>query len=173
MPNQRSPEREIGFLLSDVSRLLRMDIDRRLRGLKLTQAQWRAIGHLAREEGVNQATLADRLEVKPITLARLIDRMEAAGWVTRTADVADKRASLLYLTKKVRPILDEMQAHATAALENLLSGISRVERAALLVALERMKENLVTAQSATGPESNAETKDHGGRKRESNRDGAG
>jgi len=166
VPKERNLEREVGYLLIDVSRLLRRDFDRRLRGLNLTQAQWRAIGHLAREEGVNQATLAERLDVKPITLARLIDRMEAAGWVTRTADLADKRASLLYLTEKVKPILDEMHAHAHAALENLLAGMSRSERGSLLKTLERMKENLSAAQASAEAEADLGREEHVGRRTE-------
>jgi DNA-binding MarR family transcriptional regulator len=147
------PEQSIGFLLADVSRLLRRDFDRRVRALALTQAQWRAIAHLAREEGIKQAVLADRLEVKPITLARLIDRMEAAGWVTRRPDPDDRRAALLYLTDKVQPILDEMLAHGDAAVSDLMIGVSRSSRDELVSALLRMKQTLAEADAAADPRS--------------------
>lgn len=138
-------EHSVGFLLADVSRLLRRDFDRRVRKLGLTQAQWRAIAHLARQEGVNQAALAERLEVTPITLGRLVDRMEAAGWVRRRADRSDRRASLLFLTPKAKPILDELQAHADEARAALMQGISESARRQLIRTLQRMKANLSPA----------------------------
>jgi MarR family transcriptional regulator for hemolysin len=141
------PERDIGFLLVDVARLMRRDFDRRISSTRLTQAQWRAIGHLAREEGVRQTVLAERLEVKPITLGRLIDRMEATGWVSRRADPTDRRAVLLYLTPKVQPILAEIQARAAEAHEVLFQGMPPAERQMLAKTLERMKNNLLAAEA--------------------------
>lgn len=145
--NKRS-DPGIGFLLADISRLLRRDFDRRVRGLGMTQAQWRALAHLARDEGMNQATLAERLEVKPITIARLIDRMEAADWVRREADAADRRATLLFLTPKAKPILDELQAHADQARKALMQGIAPAARSQLFATLEHMKTNLTAAAAA-------------------------
>ena len=110
----------IGFLIADVSRLLRRDFDRRVRSLSLTQVQWRAIAQLLREDGIRQAVLADRLEVAPITLGRLIDRLEVAGWVRRESDPGDRRACLLYLTRKAEPVLDEMRARAKEAVLTLV-----------------------------------------------------
>jgi MarR family transcriptional regulator for hemolysin len=147
-PIKKGADRGIGFLLADVSRLLRRDFDRRVRDLEMTQAQWRALGHLAREEGINQAALAERLEVKPITIARLIDRMEAAGWVRREADSADRRASLLFLTPKATPILDELQVRADEVIGELMRGIPKTARRALFATLEQMKTNLITAEAA-------------------------
>lgn len=158
------PDQSLGFLMADVSRLLRRDFDRRVRALALTQAQWRAIAHLAREEGVKQAVLAERLEVTPITLARLVDRMEAAGWVKRAADPDDRRASLLYLTAKAQPILAQMSKHADDAREDLMAGISATARKQLVSALSRMKRNLSEAASAAETHSTVRTKNHvGGR----------
>ncbi|HEY7671145.1 MAG TPA: MarR family transcriptional regulator [Gammaproteobacteria bacterium] len=138
----------VGYLLVDVSRLLRRDFDRRVRGLALTQVQWRAIAHLLREEGINQTVLAERLEVAPITLGRLIDRLEAAGWVRREADPADRRASLLFLTQKAGPIVDQMRAHASEALDAAMAGLPSAARRQLVKALERIKENLAAADAA-------------------------
>src|SRR3546814_4821449 len=86
------PDRSLGFLLNDVSRLMRRNLNRRVQALGLTQSQWRALAYLSRQEGINQVTLADTLEVQPITLARLIDRLEAAGWVERRRHPSDRRA---------------------------------------------------------------------------------
>jgi MarR family transcriptional regulator for hemolysin len=150
MPSQFNPEEGIGFLLVDVSRLMRRDFDRRVRDLGLTQAQWRAIAHLARDEGINQTVLAERLEVQPITLARLVDRMEAAGWVKRRADPDDRRAMLLFLTPKAQPILKTMIGHAADALKDLMKGVSRSEHRTLIKALTRMKDNLTATDADAG-----------------------
>jgi len=151
------PERGIGFLLVDVARMMRRDFDRRIRSTRLTQAQWRAIGHLAREEGVRQTVLADRLEVKPITLGRLIDRMEATGWVRRRADPTDRRAVLLFLTPKVQPILAEIQARAAEAREALFEGVPPTDRQVFAKTLERMKQNLLAAEAADGTDDDKES----------------
>src|SRR3546814_9002902 len=89
------PDRSLGFLLNDVSRLMRRNLNRRVQALGLTQSQWRALAYLSRQEGINQATLADTLEVQPITLARLIDRLEAAGWVERRRHRSEEHTSEL------------------------------------------------------------------------------
>lgn len=157
----------IGFLLADVSRLLRRDFDRRVRSLELTQAQWRAIAHLSREDGINQSALAERLEVKPITLARLIDRMEVAGWVAREADPEDRRASLVFLTTKAQPILEKLQAHADEALTDLMAGVPRSARKELEKALARMKRNLSERESAVSSNAIVRKNNNGGRRQRS------
>ena len=150
MTARTRPDKGIGFLLADVSRLLRRDFDRRVRNLQMTQAQWRALAYLSRDEGINQAALADRLEVKPITIARLIDRMQAAGWVRREADASDRRASLLFLTPKAKPILDEMYARADEAVAAVMRGIPAAARRQLVSVLEQMKRNLIEAETTAG-----------------------
>ena len=167
MPSLSDADRSVGFLIHDVARLQRRNFDRRLLSLGLTQAQWRAIAHLSREPGLRQAALAERLEVKPITLARLVDRMEAAGWVERNDDPDDRRASRLYLTPKSEPILTQMHERAAETLEEALAGLSASLRRQLTGALERMKRNLLTAESAAtavAAKTNQEIDDHGGRK---------
>jgi MarR family transcriptional regulator for hemolysin len=148
MPLSSRPEGGLGFLLADVSRLLRRDFDRRVRDLAMTQAQWRALAHLSRDEGINQATLAERLEVKPITLARLIDRMQAAGWVRREADTTDRRAVRLFLTPKSKPILEQLQVRADEAIDALTVGIAVNDRRQFIATLEAMKTNLIANESA-------------------------
>ena len=80
------PDRNPGFLIYEVLRLIRRDIGRRI---PLTQVQWRALALLSRNQGINQAGLAELLEVRPMTLARLVDRLEAAGWVERQSEKND------------------------------------------------------------------------------------
>jgi MarR family transcriptional regulator for hemolysin len=166
MASLSDSDRSVGFLIHDIARLMRRNLDRRLQSLGLTQAQWRAIAHLSRDPGLRQAALAERLEVKPITLGRLIDRMEAAGWVERSDDPDDRRASRLHLTRKSLPIIEEMQDHAAETMEEAFAGLSSPVRRQLISALERMKRNLFAAESAAvaAVRTRQETHAHGGRK---------
>jgi DNA-binding MarR family transcriptional regulator len=135
-------DRHLGFLLHDVARLARKRIEQRMRGLGLTRAQWSVLAHLARHEGIKQNALAAILEVEPITLARMLDRLEAAGYVERRHHPEDRRAWLPYLTEKARPVLDQLFAFGAATREEALAGFSEVEREHLIDLLLRMKSNI-------------------------------
>ncbi|HWA41901.1 MAG TPA: MarR family transcriptional regulator [Hypericibacter adhaerens] len=137
-----NPERSFGFLLYDAARLLRRDFDRRARSLGLTRAQWSVLAHLKRNEGLRQAAVADTLELEPITLVRLLDRLEAAGWVERRPDPTDRRARQLFLTEKARPVLDQLMALATETRAVALAGFSEAEREVLIDALIKVRANL-------------------------------
>jgi DNA-binding MarR family transcriptional regulator len=142
------PLRSTGFLITDVSHLLRRSFNRRVQDLGLTQAQWRAMVHLARSEGMNQAALAEHLDVQPITLARLVDRMQAAGWIERRTDPEDRRAVRLYLTQKCQPILEEMHERAMRMFDEALLGVSATARKHLFESLCKMKKNLSHTEAA-------------------------
>jgi DNA-binding MarR family transcriptional regulator len=131
-----------GFLLHDIARLMRKRFDQRARSLGLTRSQWQVLAHLARHEGINQAGLADVLEIEPITVGRLIDRMADAGWVERRAHPTDRRARLLYLTAKARPVFDRMRALGEEVREETLTGLSEVERNRLTDTLIAVRNNL-------------------------------
>lgn len=135
-------DRELGFLLSEVARLLRRDFDRRAQRLGLTRAQWSVLARLSHREGVKQAELAETLEVQPITLARQLDRLEAGGWVRRCPDPADRRARRLYLTEQAGPILDKLHRLGRETRAGALAGLDRDGRDRLRTALTRMKDNL-------------------------------
>ncbi len=137
------PRVTLGFMLSDVARLLRRNFNRRVQSLGLTQAQWMLLARIARDEGSRQAQLAEVLEMQPISVARLIDRMEAAGWVERRKDPTDRRAVNLYITKKAEPILDEMWGRADETQTVALEGLSQPIREELMKALVTIRENLV------------------------------
>ena len=139
----------IGFLLNDAARLMRKDFERRTRSLGLTRAQWQTLFHLARNEGCNQATLADLLEVEPITLARTIDRLELSGLVERRADPGDRRARLLFLGERAHPLLEELRALGAETREIALAGISDDERTLLMTLLTKMRANLTGREAAT------------------------
>ena len=138
------PEQNLGFLLFEVLRLLRRNFNRRV---QLTQAQWRALAFLSLNEGINQAGLADLLEVRPITLARLIDRMEEAGWVERRPDPNDRRAVRLYLTAESGPLLEDMKIHNRETLDQATVGISSAANAQLIDTLMQIKNNLLAVES--------------------------
>jgi DNA-binding MarR family transcriptional regulator len=142
--SDQAPETSLGFLLHEVSRLLRRNLDRRL---QLTQAQWRTMAYLARKEGINQARLAEIMEIRPITLARLIDRLQEAGWVERRADPGDRRACRLYLTDSAGPLIREMYALGAETTEQALAGFSTAARKRLIDDLCRLKRNLLAAET--------------------------
>ncbi|MGA7801057.1 MAG: MarR family transcriptional regulator [Gammaproteobacteria bacterium] len=144
-------DRSLGFLLHDVSRLLRKRFDRRARALGLTRAQWSVIAHLRRNEGLTQSALADILEVEKITLCRLVDRLEAAGWVERRPHPEDRRANALYLTPKAYPILDRMGAISQEIRTEAMSGLRPEEQEHLLDTLLRLKQNLLEREGAEPP----------------------
>jgi MarR family transcriptional regulator for hemolysin len=123
---------------------LRRDFDRRARSLGLTRAQWSVLAHLKRNEGSKQAAVADTLELEPITLVRLLDRLEAAGWVERRPDPGDRRARQLYLTEKARPVLDQLMALASETRAVALAGFSEPEREILIEALTKVRANLTS-----------------------------
>jgi DNA-binding MarR family transcriptional regulator len=145
------PERNIGFLLHDVARLMRKRFEQNARGLGLglTRSQCSVLVHLARNEGIQQGGLADILEVEPITLTRLLDRLEAAELVERRAHPTDRRIRLLHLTKKAYPLLSEIFAIGAVTRGEALEGVAEADRDHLLAILSAMKANLLT-KAATG-----------------------
>ena len=135
-------ERSFGFLVNDVARLFGRRFDHNGRRLGLTRAQCRTLGYLARNEGINQAGLADLLEIRPMTLVRQIDRMEEAGWIERRPDPADRRARRLYLTGKARPVLSRIWSVANETRDEALARLSATEATALIDLLHRVHATL-------------------------------
>jgi DNA-binding MarR family transcriptional regulator len=155
---QSDPERMLGFVIHDVSRLLRRRYEQYMRadGLGLTRTQCAVLAHLARQEGVNQATLAQSLDVEPITLVRLLDRLQEGGFIQRKPDPQDRRAYVLELTAKARPILERIYGLAARVYEEAQAGMSKPETEQLLSLLHRTKANLARrtgedALPAAGP----------------------
>ncbi len=136
-------DRSLGFLLHDISRLFRRRFDVRARAVGLTRAQWSALSHLYRNEGITQSALADIMEVEKITLCRLLDRLEAAGWLERRAHPSDRRAKCLYLTDKAYPVREQMRAIAQAVRNEAYVGMSPEERDVLIDTLLHIKANLL------------------------------
>lgn len=150
-------EARLAPLLSDTARLLRTSFDRSLRDLGLTQTQWRAILYLSRSQGMNQSALAEVMEVAPISLTRLVDRMEASGWVERGSDPDDRRATRLFLTPQVGGLLAELNRRAAAMRAHAFRGVKRSELEAAERVLLRIKANL-TSEAAVAPPARAKAK---------------
>ena len=139
--------RNFGFLVNDVARLLRTVYDRRIRELGLTRAQWWVLTHLFRADGITQTELAEVLEIEKPTLGRLLDRLEAKGWVRRTHDERDRRIWRVRLTKEVEPALRTMRRIAAELRRDALSGLTGAERERFVDSLLSIKSNLVRLQN--------------------------
>lgn len=133
---------QTGFLISDVGRLLRRNFDVRARSIGVTRPQWKLLTTLARNEGANQGRLADLIDVEPISLCRMIDRLEESGLVERRTDPTDRRAWRIYLTEQAHPILSELRTLADELLDQALDGLFAEDRARLDESLQRIRRNL-------------------------------
>lgn len=135
-------EENIGTLLGQVSRLLRRSFDARARGIGVTRPQWQVLGLLKLHAGSNQGALAEMIEVEPITLGRMIDRLQEAGLVERRADPADRRAWRIHLTGKGEALLDKLVPFGRETLSIAFEGVSANERAQFVATLEKVRANL-------------------------------
>ncbi|AHX11892.1 MarR family transcriptional regulator [Dyella jiangningensis] len=131
-----------GYLLSDVTLLFRKHFDRRAVKFGLTRAQWRATKMLYYREGLRQTELAEQLEMEPIAVGRVIDRLQAAGFVERRPDPKDRRAWRLYVTDQARSVIADMEEIAVGLRKDATRGISVPELQQALGVLNRMKDNL-------------------------------
>ena len=131
-----------GFALHDVARLLRWTFDRQSQSLGLTRAQWSVLAHLYRGEGLHQQTLARLMDIAPITLARQLDRLEADNWIERRDDPGDRRAKLIYLTQKSKPMIEKLSTLGKKVREQALAGISSADRKAFMTTLLKIRANL-------------------------------
>lgn len=137
------PNQSFGFVMQDVARLMRREMNRRMQPLGLTYPQCAVMGRILAEPGMSQARLADILEMQPISIARVIDRMEAAGWVERRPDPDDRRAVRLYHTPKAEPILEQVWVIAAQMRAEAAQDLSEQEKTLLLDILKRMRANMI------------------------------
>lgn len=137
---------DTGYRLADNSRQLRRLFDERVRGLGLTGPQARLLLSLERNPNEKQAFYAERLEIEPITLTRIVDRLEDAGWIERQSDPADRRARILHLTDKSRGIVALLNASVEDLFEAMLGGFDMAERTQFADMLERIAANIAAAR---------------------------
>jgi DNA-binding MarR family transcriptional regulator len=135
-------EDNIGTMIAQVARLMRRSFDERARGIGVTRPQWQVLSLLTRFEGINQGGLAEMLEVEPITLGRMIDRLQDAELVERRADPADRRAWRLHVTPKGLALVETLRPYANDTFEQALEGVDEARRADLMAMLGRMRSNL-------------------------------
>jgi DNA-binding MarR family transcriptional regulator len=149
-------ERHIGFLISDVARLMRTAFDRRVRRLGLTRSQWLVINRLHRRPGATQSELAEMLEVEKATAGRMVDRMEKKGWVVRRPDAADRRVNRLFLTAEADLIQVQLAQIADRTVDSALALLSAREREQFSEWMRQVKRQL---QAMLDPELAATTKE--------------
>jgi len=140
------------YLMQDVTRQMRTQFDRRATRFGLTRAQWRALKTIRRTEGLSQTELADALDMEPIPVGRVIDRLEKADYVERRADPADRRRWCLYLTARAHAVVAEMEVIASELRNEALRGIRRDDFETLLRVLAQLKDNLIALNGATNEE---------------------
>ena len=150
MPDQ-PVTREIAFNLMDVARMMRTYADQRARQFGISRAQWGVLVRLDRQEGLKQSELAEILDLQPISLTRLLDRLAENELIERRADPNDRRANRLYLQPAARPLLDKLGKLGADMMEEVMAGIDAHDNERLRHGLECMKDNL---RAAIGSHSN-------------------
>ena len=142
-------DNDLLVLVYDLARLMRVRADQRARQRGMTRAQWVILSWLERRPGLSQTELAGLVESEPITVARLIDRLEARGFVERRADPKDRRINRLHLTDAAVPLLDEIHAHRRALSDELTAGIDPAAVDLTRETVKRMKANLLDDKTCT------------------------
>jgi MarR family transcriptional regulator for hemolysin len=143
--------RDLLFLLHDVARLVRVDADKRARQQGMTRAQWTILIWLERQPGITQKELAEIIEVEPITVARLIDRLEKTGMVERRPDPKDRRIWRLHLRAPAHPMLREIDRQRAEIAGILTAGLDEATLDGITEALLHMKSTLTLAPKSCGP----------------------
>lgn len=140
----------IGVVISDVARLLRTEFDRRVRKLGITRAQWLVLTRLHRQPGASHSELAVMLEVEKATVGRMIDRLEANGWVERRAEPDDRRIKRVYLTPEAERVHKRIWRVAEETVDDALADLSISESKQLMTLLLRVKRTLVSVEDPPG-----------------------
>jgi DNA-binding MarR family transcriptional regulator len=139
--------RNFGFLVKDVYKLYAKHFERYASEIDLTLAQCKVLGHLARNEGISQARLAELTDTDPMTLVRTLDRMQQDEWIERRPDPEDRRAHRLYLREAARPVMNRMWKLADQARQEALQPLTPAEREQLVTLLERVQGALLQLES--------------------------
>jgi DNA-binding MarR family transcriptional regulator len=134
--------RYLAFLIMEAARLQRTVFDRRVRKIGFTRTQWMALRRVGDQPGVNQSELAELMEVEKASAGRIIDKLEAFGWLERRPDESDRRVKRVYLTELGRRIHRDISPIAEAMVEEELSGLTSKERDTLTDLLLTVKQRL-------------------------------
>ena len=147
MPTQ-PVKREIAFTIMDVARMLKTYADQRARQFGISRAQWAVLIRIERCEGLKQTELADALDLQPISLTRLLDRLADNGLIERRADPNDRRANRLYLKPAAKPLLGRLSELGADMMETVLEGLDAKSVDSMLGELGMLKDNLRRAIGA-------------------------
>jgi MarR family transcriptional regulator, transcriptional regulator for hemolysin len=157
----RSLNREFAFIINDVARMLRTYADHKASQFGVTRAQWAVLARLDRFEGLKQSELAEMLDLQPITLTRLLDRLCDNGLIERRADPNDRRAKRLFLTDAARPLLDRLGVLGEEVMTVTLAGVPRESVEKIVAQLAVAKENLRQAIAQRSPGGTAAERRYG------------
>lgn len=135
----------VGGLIHEIDRLVKKRFDRFAETTGMSRAQWHVLAHVSKRTGINQAALADVVGVEPITICRMVDRLEALDLVERRPDPGDRRARLVHMTERARPGLERMKEAARAVFAEAVDGFSDEEQELLMSLLGRIRSNLCIA----------------------------
>jgi MarR family transcriptional regulator for hemolysin len=149
----------LGFLLHDVARLLKKRLEQHSRGSGLTRSQWQILAYLAQNEGINQKGLAELLDIEPITLGRIVDKLETLRLIKRNPHPTDRRRWLLHLMPAARSRLEQAGEYGDVTRKEALAGVSEEDRQHLLKTLQALKENL--SQACDAPPAGQKRASHG------------
>ena len=141
----------IGYLVTDVARLMRNIFDERVKDLGLTRSRWRVLAYLMRRDGMTQSELAEQLEISKASLGPHLESLEAQGWLRREADGKDRRAKRIYLTDRVQPAVARLNAVGARLHHEALGGLDAAERQRLAEALAQVKANLMVLSEGVAP----------------------
>ena len=138
----------IGFLIGDISRLIRRTFDERAKEIGVTRPQWRVLTWLKRHEGISQSALADKLELDAMTLCRMVDRLQDANLIERRPDPADRRAWQLFMTSKGLALSEQLAPIGEQLLEDALTDMLSPDRERFQALLELFRSNLQAIDEA-------------------------
>lgn len=138
--------RNFGFILKNIERLYTKRFEALACELSLTLSQCKALFHLSRNEGISQKRLAEIAEIEPMTLVRILDRMQSDGWVERRPDPHDRRARTLYVTAGAKPVLEQIDRLSAQMRSEALSGLGAEQRNQLMGLLEHVYQNLLSTK---------------------------
>ena len=150
---KRPLRRELVFQLVETSRLLRTHVEQRARQHGTTRAQWGVMSRLRRQEGLKQAALAEQMDLQPISLARLLDRLQSQNLIERREDPSDRRAYRLFLTPEGRALVDDLDSVRTEIAQDVLGETDEEAILSALGTLAAIREQIRARSDDKAPAS--------------------
>ncbi len=142
-------DRDMLILMHDVARMMRTRFDQCARAYGMTRAQWVILARLERQPGMTQNEMASLCEVEPVTVGRLVDRLEASGLLERRLDPADRRIRRLHLLAASQPVVDEIRRYKNELFAGVTGGLDKKDIETVINVLLRMKANMTAEPNKT------------------------